>query len=58
MKKFILLLTVIAGSLLCQSCFCAYDLMDLADGYEYRHGYPPPPPPPPRRVVHHRVVVW
>ena len=50
MKKLIILLTVILGSLLMQSCLCDCWLFD-----DYGYGAPPPPPPPPHRT---RVIVW
>ena len=50
MKKMILILSVILGSLLFQSCFCEHDF--FGPGYDHPYG-PPPPPPPPHRHYHY-----
>ncbi|MBQ7142618.1 MAG: hypothetical protein IJR84_06135 [Bacteroidaceae bacterium] len=52
MKKLILFLAVIIGSLLMQSCICDYCLF----GPDYGYGAPPPPPPPPPHRA--RIIVW
>ena len=52
MKKMILLLAVILGSLLMQSCFCEHDFWGPGP-VVYGHPASPPPPPP-----HRHVFVW
>lgn len=52
MKKLILFLAVILGSLLMQSCLCDCWLFEP----DYGYGAPPPPPPPPPHRA--RIIVW